>query len=116
MEKALETLKATMVADYERWQTVGGKTRTEIQAQMLDDYINGITFEEGSKYIKVTTTNGGGPGRSVWGFVVKTENDKKFQKGDILMAAGWATPARNKARGNVNTDLSWVRWTGPAYL
>ena len=39
--------------------------------------------------------------QSVWGFIVASENDKKFQVGDILMAAGWKSPARNKARGNV---------------
>lgn len=116
MEKALENLKATMVADYERWQTLGGKTRTEIQARMMDEYINGITFEEGSKYVKVVRANGDGLGRSVWGFIVKTDSDKKFQKGDILMAAGWASPARNKPRGNVFSDLAWVQWTGPRYL
>ena len=27
--------------------------------------------------------------RSVWGFIVASENDKKFKVGDILMAAGW---------------------------
>ena len=39
--------------------------------------------------------------QSVWDFIVASENDKKFQVGDILMAAGWRGPARNKARGNV---------------
>jgi len=110
MEKALENLKAEMVSDYESWQTAGGKTRTEIEARMLDEFINGIRIEEGRKYIKVVT------GASVWGFIVKG-NDAKFKQGDILMAAGWAAPARNKARGNVLTgDLTKVRWTGPEYL
>ncbi len=53
----------------------------------------------------------------VWGFIVKTDTDKKFRKGDILKAASWAAPARNKARGNIlEGDFSWVRWTGPEYL
>jgi hypothetical protein len=52
----------------------------------------------------------------VWGFIQK-EDDKKFRAGDILKAASWAAPARNKARGNVlDEDFSWVRWTGPEYL
>lgn len=56
-------------------------------------------------------------GNSVWGFVVNTNSDKLFQYGDILKAASWKTPARNKARGNVlNGDFSWVRWTGTEYL
>jgi len=52
---------------------------------------------------------------SVWGFIVKAD-DKLFKAGDILKAASWSAPARNKPRGNVFTDLSWVQWTGPAYL
>jgi hypothetical protein len=66
----------------------------------------------GNKYIKVTER-----GERVWGFVVNTETDKKFQFGDILMAAGWKAPARNHARGNViNEDFGAVNWTGPGYM
>ena len=110
METALDNLKAAMISDYDTWQVLGGKTRTEVQAKMLDEYINTIRIEEGRKYIKVITRS------SVWGFIVKGK-DAKFQAGDILMAAGWAAPSRNKARGNVlSGDLSMVRWTGPEYL
>lgn len=110
MEMALTNLKAEIVSNYESWQNLSGKPRTEIQASMLDEFINGIRIEEGRKYIKVVT------GSSVWGFIVKGK-DAKFKPGDILMAAGWSAPARNKARGNVLTgDLTKVRWTGPEYL
>ena len=44
------------------------------------------------------------------------ENDKKFQYGDILKAAGWNSPARNAARGNVMEGGYTVQWTGPLYL
>jgi hypothetical protein len=108
--QALETLKNDMIADYESWQTASGKPRTEIQARMLDEFINGIEVAEGSKYIKVIT------GSSVWGFIVNTDKDKKFRKGDILKAAGWAAPARNAARGNILTGGYTIRWTGPLYL
>ena len=44
-------------------------------------------------------------------------DDQKFKAGDLLKAASWAAPARNKARGNIlKGDYSWVRWTGPEYL
>lgn len=110
METALENLKAEIVSNYENWQNASNKTRTEVQARMLDEFINGIRFDVGNKYIKVVT------GSSVWGFIIKGK-DAKFQAGDILKAASWAAPARNKARGNVLTgDLSKVRWTGPEYL
>ena len=52
----------------------------------------------------------------VWGFVVNTDDDKKFRKGDILKAAGWNAPARNKARGNVVDGDYNIQWTGPNYL
>jgi hypothetical protein len=107
MTQALETLKNDIVADYEGWQK---KPRTEIQARMLDEFIAGVRITEGSKYIKVIT------GSSVWGFIVNTDKDKKFRKGDILKPAGWATPARNAARGNILDGGYTIRWTGPLYL
>jgi aspartyl-tRNA synthetase len=114
MTEALETLKNNMIADYESWQTASGKPRTEIQARMLDEFINGIEVAEGSKYIKVITKSGSQ--RCVWGFIVKGDNDKKFRKGDLLKAAGWAAPARNAARGNILDGGYTIRWTGPLYL
>jgi len=110
IETALETLKNDIVADYESWQVASGKPRTEIQARMLDEFINGLRIEEGHKYIKIVA------GTSVWGFIVKTETDKKFRKGDILKPAGYAAPARNAARGNILDGGYTIRWTGPMYL
>jgi hypothetical protein len=49
------------------------------------------------------------------GFVVNTDNDKKFKKGDILKAAGYAAPARNFPRGNILEGGYTVRWTGAMY-
>jgi hypothetical protein len=114
MTEALETLKNDMIADYENWQNLSGKPRTEIQARMLDEFINGIEIAEGSKYIKVITKSGSQ--RCVWGFIVKGDNDKKFRKGDLLKPAGWAAPARNAARGNILDGGYTIRWTGPLYL
>jgi hypothetical protein len=65
---------------------------------------------EGKKYIKIVKDS------SVWGFVVAVDNDNKFQKGDILKPAGFAAPARNKARGNIFSDDYSVSWSGPHYL
>ena len=56
--------------------------------------------KEGRKYIKIVaydTSDGGGG--SVWGFINKS--NPNFKEGDVLLAAGWGTPALNKARGNL---------------
>lgn len=107
----LEVLVETIVKDYELWNARSPYGDDDCKAERVQKFSDQIEIAEGSKYIKVIQ------GGSVWGFVVKTENDKKFRQGDILKAAGWATPARNKPRGNVlDGDYSWVRWTGPEYL
>lgn len=57
-------------------------------------------FKEGRKYIKVISyDDAAGGGASVWGFINKS--NPKFLEGDVLLAAGWATPATNHARGNL---------------
>ena len=80
---------------------------------MIENYCNGLEVNEGSRYWKITGTSGGGNSRSVKGFIAKA-GDKKFCEGDMLKAAGWATPARNFARGNVidGRGVNEVRWTG----
>ena len=110
MQKELETLKQAIKTDYIKFATRGGKKPLEgyfaDQVAKFDDL---ITIKEGNKYIKIIKEN------SVWGFIVNTDTDKKFRKGDILMAAGWNAPARNAARGNIFENYS-VAWTGPHYL
>ena len=107
----VEDLLAAIKADYVKWTSRNGtKELTEINKEMIEDFNDSLTYVVGSKYIKITK------GGSVWGFVVKDEGDKKFKKGDILKAAGWATPARNAARGNVIDGGYAISWTGPNYL
>jgi len=71
----------------------------------------------GKKYIKIISED---TQRSVWGFI-NVGNDK-FKVGDILKAAGWASPALNKARGNVlegyevRGKRNYMRMYGPDYL
>ena len=79
---------------------------------MVAEFVEDWTVKSGSKYVKIMTNNGG----SAWGFIVKTDTDKKFKKGDILKCAGWAAPARNAARGNVLEGNYPINWTGPVYL
>ena len=72
------------------------------------DYDPSKKFEAtfGRKYAKIVDVQG----QSVWGFV-------NMENGDLLKAAGWATPAKH-ARGNIS-DAAYGKnyvWTGPNYL
>ncbi|MEK9695098.1 MAG: hypothetical protein VW270_04995 [Candidatus Poseidoniales archaeon] len=112
MNEAIKNLKDRMIADYNDWTLRCAKGElSDINKRMMEEYADGIEFTEGNKYIKVIQN------RSAWGFIVATDGDKLFKKGDILMAAGWAKPARNKARGNIfDLDNTRVQWTGANYL
>ena len=107
MNTEMTALIENIKEDYLNWTTRCAKgTLSEINKTMIADFNEKITFKMGNKYIKVVTNN------TVWGFVVNTDNDKKFKKGDILKAAGWAAPARNFARGNILDGGYTVGWTG----
>lgn len=110
IETGVETLVEAIKTDYRSWM-LRGDEYTDVQKRMINDFETGIGYKAGKKYIKITNNNGG----SVWGFVVATDDDKKFRKGDILKAAGYNAPARNAPRGNVFDGFS-IHWTGPKYL
>ena len=72
----------------------------------IKEFSQELEVKFGTKYIKILS------GGSAHSFIVNTDKDEKFKKGDILMAASWSTPARNFPRGNIfDTDYN-VRWTG----
>ena len=114
MQKAIENLINAIVDDYRLW-TLGteyGKKDYDRAIERVKEFADGISVKEGSKYTKILKDNGS----SIWGFVVAVNTDKKFRKGDILMAAGFSAPARNKPRGNILDNDFDVNWTGPRYL
>jgi len=85
--------------------------------KMKEEFANSFMTKQGQKYIKIGTKNiATGEMGSVWGFVVNTDNDVKFKKGDVLKPAGFNAPARNGARGNVLEGGFSINWTGPLYL
>ena len=115
LKTGLEKMLAHMVNDYAGWNTlcINRTVRTPEMVsrrdEMIKEYETGLHYTVGSKYIKIINGKSGG----VEGFIVNTETDKKFRFGDILKPAGWATPARNFARGNViDGTLERVKWTG----
>lgn len=96
----LEKIVADFKAMWPDWET------NKIRKQMVEEFIAGLTYEVGRKYIKIIT------GNSVHSFVVRND-DGKFKAGDILKAATWFAPAKNFARGNIfKGTLDRVRWTG----
>lgn len=110
MDNALNGLFDAIARDYAEWRSRGEYG----SPSDYDEFLKKLYVVEGRKYLKVVEDTGNQ--RCVWGFIVK-EDDKKFRAGDILKAASWSAPARNKARGNIlEEDFSRVRWTGPEYL
>ena len=101
MQAQLNALVQVIVADY---------NRTCANDDMQRHFADSITIKPGRKYIKIVAES------SVWGFIVNTDSDSRFRRGDILKAASWAAPARNSARGNILDGGYTVRWTGPNYL
>lgn len=102
MQTAIETLIEAIKIDYANYNGASN----EIRKRMIAEFNKSITYTVGKKYIRVVK------GGSVWGFIVK-EDDIKFRKGDILKAAGWATPAKNFSRGNIFEGGYSISWTGP---
>ena len=110
MNEAIAKLKKAIIADYALWHSLTDYD-DDFKASRIAEFSEELVVEEARKYIKVYTRGGG----TVWGFIMK-EDDDKFKKGDLLKAASWSAPARNKARGNILTDDYEIRWTGPLYL
>ena len=112
MQHEIKKLIQDIVKDYANWQGLCAANRTDtcstrdkVQKDMFDRFKSRIDFKVGNKYVKIFTQGG-----SVWGFVVNTDNDKKFRKGDILKAAGYNAPARNAARGNILDGGYKIEW------
>jgi len=100
-------MKSAMIDDYKLFMP---PAKSDITAQMNEEYANSFEVKYGSKYIKILSGSG------VTAFIVRTDKDKKFKKGDILKPAGFNAPARNGARGNVLDGDYPINWTGPLYL
>lgn len=110
LENSLNKLMNEIKESFLRWNELCSRKEPEWIRKNTQEFNESLKFTIGKKYAKIVTRS------SVWGFVC-LDNDMKFRKGDILLAAGWSTPARNKARGNcLENDFRMVSWTGPMYL
>ena len=104
-DKAMDRLVENIHKDYAGWSN-------NVKYSSESEKVN-ITIKPGRKFIKVIREN------SVWGFVAKADGVNKgvpMKVGDVLKAAGWASPAKH-TRGNIFDDnQDYFSWTGPNYL
>ena len=105
LEAGIEAIKEASIEDY-----IESNFRNEMQKEFAKNW----KTTTGKKYIKLITTPHNQ--QIAFCFIVATDNDKKFRKGDVLKPDGWKTPARNKARGNIFDGNFPMKWTGPLYL
>ena len=78
LDTGINNLINHCVKDYERWSTSNGTKELSNYSSREIERSLGMHVKNGSKYIKVMKDYGNGQ-RSVWGFIVASENDKKFQ-------------------------------------
>ncbi len=110
MTQRIELLLEDIRTDYAKWSERMYESFSEKDtARYIEEFNDSLSYEVGQKYVRIVRDN------SVWGFVVATEDDKKFPQGEILKAAGFKTPTRNAGRGNLFTEYT-IEWTGPQYL
>ena len=98
-------------ADYASFKLRGEHANSPWTAEMVDEFNRTLSYEIGSRYVKVIKYSGT-QNASVHSFICMRDLGK-FCKGDILKAASWAAPAKNKARGNVELGhYPTLQWTG----
>ena len=103
----IDTYLDAINQDYINWSKVA--LHAETQDESIQRFKDNLKVTVGKKYIKVIKEG------SVHSFIVNAP-DAKFKVGDVLMAATYNTPSRNKARGNVIDGTFKVNWTGANYL
>lgn len=108
------------VANAERTNEELNEALLVLRQKMIEDYDRSkfglsydISFEMGSKYIRVVHSRADGSSRSCAGFVCCDRKHKTFEFGALLKCATWKAPAMNKARGSVfDLEGKTIRWTG----
>ena len=111
INSGIDNMIDAMKKDYKDFAYRGfSPSMSEINKKMINEYNNSFDISFGSKYVKIKSNH------SCTAFIVNTDKDKKFKKGDILKPAGYKAPTRNKARGNVLEGDYPIQWTGPLYL
>ena len=102
--EAINQLMENIKKDYCKWSS---------HEEMIKEFKEKVRFTRGRKYTKILN------GNSVWGFIANGDGILKgipYKKGDVFMAATWASPAKH-VRGNIFTnEQNYFKWTGPNYI
>lgn len=87
--------------------------KSKLSQEQIENLIKNhdFSFVEGKTYTKILSNSY--RNKSAYCFIVNEDN-QKFKKGDILKAASWNAPAKNKARGNIYNPASYNHfdWAG----
>ena len=103
-DKAMDRLLDNIHKDYQGWSN---NVKYSSGVEKVD-----ITIKPGRKFIKIIRDN------SVWGFVAKADGNHKgvpMKMGDVLKAAGWASPAKHTCGNIFDNNQDYFSWTGPDY-
>ena len=102
-----------MATQFEMWLNKVNQERKEYwDKNFTHKEYEPLQVKKGKKYMKLID------GTSVWGFVSMWEGVLKGSlvcKGDLLMAAGWNSPAKH-SRGNIFDGSDKWTYYGPCYL
>jgi hypothetical protein len=115
LSMAVDKLLNRMQTNYAEWTLRSLRNEegdlSQFAAKRIGQFAEGLSISFGRNYIKIISADENQ--RTVNGFI--NVKNKSFKFGDLLMAAGWAGPATNFARGNIFDENTWtksVRWTG----
>jgi hypothetical protein len=107
MENLIKKFLDDMYHSYVAWNT--NTPSPDYEAERNERFKNGLSFTIGKKYIKIINSG------AAYAFVVNTDNDDRFRRGDILKADSWSSPARNSPRGNI-LDGYTANWLHVGYI
>jgi hypothetical protein len=99
LDLALTAYADAVIARHAKWShtaPAGQSTAAKIS----------VTFERGSKFLRVVKTSYNS--RHAYAFIAVVDTGK-FKVGDILKPASWKAPAKNFARGNVFDPNTYQR-------